>query len=239
MHCATASRSLERVSHTPPHQRDPRRGHAARNRVASAYRTRTAYASARPAPRSGGRARGRKSPPTTRAAPGAAAGTEPSPLLVHAVVSTRRSVRIVPLAMRTPERTIIACNASHRRLRRLRLHIEHSLDGSSGSISSAAVACSGIASAGGGLRLRRLATTFGAEVAGIDLAAEWSDTLVSDLRAALRDHKLLIIPGQAGLSAQRLAAFAELFGEPGWKSSSFCQQYPVVLLQYTALTACR
>lgn len=90
--------------------------------------------------------------------------------------------------------------------------------------------------------MRRLATTFGAEVAGIDLAAEWSDTLVSDLRVALRDHKLLVIPGQAGLSAQRLAAFAELFGEPGepgWKYSSVCEQYPVVLLQYTALTTCR
>ena len=87
--------------------------------------------------------------------------------------------------------------------------------------------------------MRRLATTFGAEVAGVDLAEEWSDTLVNDLRVALRDHKLLVIPGQAGLSAQRLAAFAELFGEPGWKYSSVCEQYPVVLLQYTALTTCR
>ena len=75
------------------------------------------------------------------------------------------------------------------------------------------------------LRVRRLAATFGAEVGGLDLTAGWNDALVGDLRAALAEHKLLVIPGQAGLSAGRLQAFAELFGRadraahPNWEDA--------------------
>ena len=50
-------------------------------------------------------------------------------------------------------------------------------------------------------RVRPLATSFGAELSGLDLSGGWDDAVVAELRGALAAHKLLVIHGQAGLSA--------------------------------------
>jgi len=59
-----------------------------------------------------------------------------------------------------------------------------------------------------------LTGVFGAEISNLDLADGWDAELVSKIRESLRDHKVLVIRDQAGLSAQQLAAFATEFGSP-------------------------
>jgi alpha-ketoglutarate-dependent taurine dioxygenase len=55
---------------------------------------------------------------------------------------------------------------------------------------------------------------FGAQISNLNLAGGWDDDLISKIRAALTEHKVLLIRGQAGLSAQQLADFAVNFGAP-------------------------
>lgn len=76
----------------------------------------------------------------------------------------------------------------------------------------------------GGMTVRLLATSFGAEVTGLDLSQGWTDDIVAELRGALVAHKLLVIHGQEALPASRLLEFAELFGQaetaphPNWNA---------------------
>jgi taurine dioxygenase len=67
-------------------------------------------------------------------------------------------------------------------------------------------------SLGADLTVRRLATTFGAEVTGIDLRAPLDDSGRADLWALLLQHKVLFLPGQQ-LDADTQIAFTRQFGE--------------------------
>ncbi|MCH7981447.1 MAG: TauD/TfdA family dioxygenase, partial [Proteobacteria bacterium] len=59
----------------------------------------------------------------------------------------------------------------------------------------------------------------GAEIRGVDLAGDLDDASIGSIRAAWREHLVLLFRGQT-LEARALAALARRFGEldrvPGW-----------------------
>jgi taurine dioxygenase len=63
-----------------------------------------------------------------------------------------------------------------------------------------------------GLTVRRLSPTIGAEVSGLDLGDELSDSVIAALRGALLDHKVLFFRDQDITTDQHLA-FGRRFGE--------------------------
>lgn len=65
----------------------------------------------------------------------------------------------------------------------------------------------------GQLELRRVAGALGAEVIGIDLAADASEETTQALRQAWLEHQVLFFRGQR-LDSARFLAFAQRFGEP-------------------------
>jgi taurine dioxygenase len=63
------------------------------------------------------------------------------------------------------------------------------------------------------LQIRPLAGALGAEIAGVDLAAEVDDATIAAIRRAWLDHLVIFFRGQ-NLSPARLLAVARRFGEP-------------------------
>ena len=61
--------------------------------------------------------------------------------------------------------------------------------------------------------LRRLSGALGAEIGGVDLAADLAPGTVAALRQALLDHLVIFFRGQS-LTPERFMAVARLFGEP-------------------------
>jgi len=59
-----------------------------------------------------------------------------------------------------------------------------------------------------------VAGSLGAEVSGVDLAAELSDETVAEIRAAWLEHLVLFFRGQEHLAPEAFMAFAKRIGEP-------------------------
>jgi taurine dioxygenase len=64
------------------------------------------------------------------------------------------------------------------------------------------------------IAIRRLSGAIGAELGGIDIAAELDRETVAEIRQALLDHLVIFFRDQQGLTPDRFLAFAQRFGEP-------------------------
>jgi taurine dioxygenase len=64
---------------------------------------------------------------------------------------------------------------------------------------------------GPGLEIRRVAGALGAEISGVDLAAEAPDAIVAQIRQALVEHQVIFFRGQSLTAAQQVA-FGRRFG---------------------------
>ncbi len=62
--------------------------------------------------------------------------------------------------------------------------------------------------------LTPLTGVLGAEISGLRLGAGWDSELIASVRAALREHKVVVIRDQGDLSAEQLVAFTREFGSP-------------------------
>jgi taurine dioxygenase len=65
---------------------------------------------------------------------------------------------------------------------------------------------------GTSLTIEPLTATIGAEIGGVDLAADLSDALVGEIRQALLDWKVIFFRDQHGLDRDRHVAFGRRFG---------------------------
>jgi alpha-ketoglutarate-dependent taurine dioxygenase len=64
------------------------------------------------------------------------------------------------------------------------------------------------------LDVARVAGHIGATVTGVDLSTELGPDTVTEIRAALLEHKVLFFPQQTGLEHAKQVAFASRFGDP-------------------------
>ncbi len=64
------------------------------------------------------------------------------------------------------------------------------------------------------LQVRKVAGAIGAEIAGVDLAAELDGATVAAIRGALLDHAVIFFRDQHKLTPDRFLAFARRFGQP-------------------------
>ncbi len=62
------------------------------------------------------------------------------------------------------------------------------------------------------IEVKPVAGTIGAEVVGVDLTRSLDGELFDEIRQALLDHLVIMLPGQKPLSPRQLRAFAEGFG---------------------------
>ena len=65
--------------------------------------------------------------------------------------------------------------------------------------------------AGSNLTIRKVSGALGAEISGVDLAADLSDAVIAEIRAALVEHQVIFFRDQA-LTPERQVAFGRRFG---------------------------
>lgn len=62
------------------------------------------------------------------------------------------------------------------------------------------------------IKVRRLSGALGAEVSGIDLAADLDDRAIADIRTALLENQVIVFRDQVHMTPSALSGFAERFG---------------------------